>query len=129
MWKFVKELVILFHRIPAAPWSHVVSTIKEGHLKNLPLFFPLLPLLATGPNCNSPSTANVFGIFPTTQEPRATNAELKGTRITGILSAKPYLTIPFLKPPLTLLPNLTLQNLTLPYLFTYAFYSYILTTY
>ena len=85
MSKFVKELVILFHRIPAAPWNHVMSTIKEGHLKNLPLFFQLLPLLATGPNCNSPSTANVFGILTTTCEPRATNAltELKGTRITA----------------------------------------------
>ena len=28
MWKFVKELVIRFHRISAAPWGHVVSTIK-----------------------------------------------------------------------------------------------------
>ena len=29
MWKFVKELVILFHRMSAAPWGHVVSTIKK----------------------------------------------------------------------------------------------------
>ena len=26
---FVKELVILFHRISAAPWGHMVSTIKK----------------------------------------------------------------------------------------------------
>ena len=116
-----------------------MSSIKEGHLKYL-LFFPLLPLLETGQNCSSPSTANVFGILTTTREPRSTNvsAELKGTRIiayflqafylqnlthtspkpqkTSENPTKPHLTLPFLKPPLTLLPNLPLQNLTLPYL-------------
>ena len=39
VWKFVKELVILFQRIPSATRGHVVATIKEGHLKNIPLFF------------------------------------------------------------------------------------------
>ena len=47
--KFVKELVILFHRISAAPWGHVVSTIKRAPTEDSSSFFPLPPLLATGP--------------------------------------------------------------------------------
>ena len=36
---FVKELVILFHRISVAPWGHVASTIKKKlRLEILPLF-------------------------------------------------------------------------------------------
>ena len=49
MWKFVKELVILFHRISAAPWGHVAYTIKRTPTEDSSSFFPLLPLLATGP--------------------------------------------------------------------------------
>ena len=39
MWKFVKELVFLFHRIPAAPWGHVVSTIKRAPSEDSYSFF------------------------------------------------------------------------------------------
>ena len=46
---FVKELVILFHRISAAPLGHVVSTIRKELHWRFPLFLPLQPLLAIGP--------------------------------------------------------------------------------
>ena len=39
LWKFVKELVILFHRISAAPWGHVVSTIKRAPFEDSSSFF------------------------------------------------------------------------------------------
>ena len=93
MWKFVKELVILFHRISATPWRSRDVHYKRGPSKESSSFFPLLPLLAKGPNCNSPSTANVFGILTTTQETRAMNAyaKLKGTRITAKFPQAVYL--------------------------------------
>ena len=46
---FVKELVILFHRTAVAPWGHVASIIKKELHSRFFLYFPLLPLLATGP--------------------------------------------------------------------------------
>ena len=39
LWKFVKELVILFHRISAATWGHVVSTIKRAPSEDSSSFF------------------------------------------------------------------------------------------
>ena len=36
---FVKELVILFHQISAAPWGHVVSTIKRAPTEDSSPFF------------------------------------------------------------------------------------------
>ena len=30
LWKFFKELLILFHRISAVPWGHVASTMKRA---------------------------------------------------------------------------------------------------
>ena len=84
LWKFVKELVILFHRISAAPWGHVVSIIKRASSEDSSSFFPLPPLLATGPYCSSPRRQNVFDTLNTIREPRAMNtrAKIKGTRIT-----------------------------------------------
>ena len=37
--KFVKELVILFHQISAAPRGHVASTIKRAHTEDSSSFF------------------------------------------------------------------------------------------
>ena len=42
LWKFVKELMILFHRIPAASWGHMVSTIKRGPSEESSSFFSTL---------------------------------------------------------------------------------------
>ena len=39
VWKFVKELVILFPRISAALWGHVVSTIKRAPSEDFSSFF------------------------------------------------------------------------------------------
>ena len=39
LWKFVKELVILFHQISAAPWGHMVSTIKRAPPEDSSSFF------------------------------------------------------------------------------------------
>ena len=71
---FVKELVILFHRTAAAPWGHVASIIKRAPLEILPLYFPLPPLLTTGPFRSSPWQQTYLVPSSTSQEPRATNA-------------------------------------------------------
>ena len=53
VWKFVKELVILFHRISAASWGSRGVHYKKSFIWRFFLFFPLTPLLATGPyRCN-----------------------------------------------------------------------------
>ena len=36
---FVKQLVILFHRISAAPWGHVASIIKKSSTGDSSSFF------------------------------------------------------------------------------------------
>ena len=58
---FVKELVILFHRTAAALWGHVVSIIKKSSTGDSS-FFPLPPLLTTGPFV-AVLDGNVFGTF------------------------------------------------------------------
>ena len=45
----VKELVILFHRISAAPWGSRGIHYKNIYDWRFSLFLPLPPLLATGP--------------------------------------------------------------------------------
>ena len=115
VWKFVKELVILFHRISAAPWGHVVSTRKRAPTEDSSSFST--PTAVSDRSIRSSPWRQTYLVPSTSQEPRATNAcaELKGTKTTakfqqGILSAKLHLT-PY---------NLTLQQ---PYL-TLLLYTY-----
>ena len=105
VWKFVKELMILFHRILAAPWSHMVSTIKkELQQKILPLF--ATPTAVSNRSICSSPWRQTYLVLSTSQDPRATNAhaELKGTGHTAKFQQAFYL-----------------QNLTLPYLITLSY--------
>ena len=102
---FVKELVILFHRTSAAPWGHVVSTIKKDlRLKISSLF--ATPTAVSNRSIRSSPWWQTYLVPSTSQDPRATNAraEFKGTGHTAMfqqafyLQTKPNLTLPYLKP-------------------------------
>ena len=131
---FVKELVILFHRISAAPWGHVVSIIKRAQTEDSSSFFPLPSLLVTGPfvaaldgkriwylqhTASSPWRQTYLVPSTHSQEPKATNAraELKGTGHTAKFQQAFYLqTFTFI--PLSYNFILQLYLITLPYNFT-----------
>ena len=111
--------MILFHRISAAPWGHVGSTIKKATTGDSPFFVSLPPLWATGPFVAA-LDGKTYLVPSTSQEPRATNAraELKGTGHTAKFQqafiCKPNLTLPYLKPlPYNFILHLYL--ITLPY--------------
>ena len=115
MWKFVKELVILFHRISATPWGHVVSIIKRAHQEILPLFST--PTAVSNRSIRSSPWRQTYLVPSTSEEPRATNAraELKGIGHTAKFQQAFYLqTLPYLKPlPYNFILHLYL--ITLPY--------------
>ena len=79
LWKFVKELVILFHRISADPWGHVVSTIKRAPSEDSSFFVfnSLLQISRPTPaicvfickNCNTRFICNYMGILISPEKP------------------------------------------------------------
>ena len=97
---FVKELVILFHRISAAPWGHVVSTIKKSYDWRF-FHFSSTPTAVSNRSIRSRPWRQTYLVPSTCQDPKATNAhaKLKGIGHTAKFQQAFYL-----------------QNLTLPYL-------------
>ena len=100
--------MILFHRISAAPWGHVASTIKRATTEDTSSFCSPPTAVSNRSICSSP-WRQTYLVPSTSQEPRATNAyaELKGTGHTAKFQQAFYL------------HNQTLPNqTTLPYLIT-----------
>ena len=70
---FVKELVILFHRISAAPRGHVASIIKKELHWRFFHFLPLPPLLATGPFVAALDGKRIWYLPPARTQERRTH--------------------------------------------------------
>ena len=113
---FVKELVILFHRTAAAPWGYVASIIKKELHWRFFLYFPLPPLLATGPFIAALDGKCIRYLLPPARS-QERRTELKGTGHTAKLQKAFYLQT-FTKPYNLHITNLTILYLTpLPYNF------------
>ena len=89
---FVKELVILFHRLSASPWGHVASIIKRATTEDSPSFCST-PTAVSNRSIRSSPWRQTYLVPSTSQDPRATNApaELKGTGHTAKFQQAFYL--------------------------------------
>ena len=73
LWKFFKDLVILFHRISTAPWGHVASIIKRATTGDSPSFCSTPPLLATGPFVAALDGKRIWYLLPARTQERRTH--------------------------------------------------------